>query len=89
VNDAVVASHLSRRAPSLYRLALAAWVVIALLCVGLFWVDLIADYYEIIVPCTEGVPGVLNDCNFAALTRLRCLSGHRGACLCRRMPSLF
>jgi hypothetical protein len=68
MNDAVVAPHLSRRAPSLYRLALAAWVVIALLCVALFWVDLIADYYEIIVPCTEGVPGVFNDCNFAALT---------------------
>lgn len=32
------------------------------------WVDLITDYFEIIVPCTEGVPGVFNDCNGAALT---------------------
>jgi hypothetical protein len=68
MNEALTAPKLSQRSPMLYWLALAAWVVIALLCVALFWVDLVADYYEIIVPCTEGVPGVFNDCNFAALT---------------------
>jgi hypothetical protein len=68
MNDALTALNLSQRSPVLYRLALGGWFVVALLCVGLFWVDLIADYYEIIVPCTEGVPGVFNDCNFAALT---------------------
>jgi hypothetical protein len=68
MNDALTALNLSQRSPVLYRLALGGWFVIALLCVALFWVDLITDYFEIIVPCTEGVPGVFNDCNFAALT---------------------
>jgi hypothetical protein len=68
MNDALTALNLSQRLPVLYRLALGGWFVIALLCVALFWVDLITDYFEIIVPCTEGVPGVFNDCNFAALT---------------------
>jgi hypothetical protein len=68
MNDALAAPSLSQRNPVLYRLALVGWIVIALLCIGLFWVDLVADYFELIVPCTEGVPGVFNNCNFAALT---------------------
>ena len=68
MNDVLTAPNLSQRNPVLYRLALASWMVIALLCVSLFWVDLVTDYFEIIVPCTEGVPGVFNDCNGAALT---------------------
>ncbi len=68
MNDVLTAPNLSQRNPVLYRLALASWMVIALLCVSLFCVDLVTDYLEIIVPCTESVPGVFNDCNFAALT---------------------
>lgn len=68
MNDMLTASNLSQRNPVLHRLALFGWMAIALLCIGLFWVDLVADYYEIVVPCTQGVPGVFNDCNFAALT---------------------
>lgn len=68
MNNVLTTLTLSQRNPIVYRLALLGWVVIALLCMGLFWVDLIADYFEIIVPCTEGLPGVFNDCNFAALT---------------------
>jgi hypothetical protein len=68
MNDVLTTPNLSQRSPLLYRLALAGWIAIALLCVALFWVDLVADYFEIIVPCTEGVPGAFNDCNFAALT---------------------
>lgn len=68
MNNVLTTPNLSQRNPVLYRLALVSWIVIALLCIGLFWVDLIADYFEIIVPCTEGVPGVFNDCNFASLT---------------------
>ena len=68
MDGVLTAPNLSQRNPVMYRLALVGWIAIALLCVGLFWVDLITDYFEIIVPCTEGVPGVFNDCNGAALT---------------------
>ncbi|MEZ4592994.1 MAG: hypothetical protein R3D55_17895 [Chloroflexota bacterium] len=68
MDGVLTAPNLSQRNPVLYRLALVGWMAIALLCVGLFWVDLVTDYFEIIVPCTEGVPGVFNDCNGAALT---------------------
>ena len=68
MSNAIVTARPSQTSAFLYRLALVGWVLIALLCVGLFWVDLFADYFELIVPCTEGIPGVFNDCNFAALT---------------------
>ncbi len=68
MNNVLATPTLSQRRPILYRLALVGWIVIALLCISLFWVDLVADYFDIIVPCMEGVPGVSNECNFAALT---------------------
>ncbi len=52
---------------TLYRLALVGWVAIALVFIALFWIDVVWDYFELSVPCV-GVPGVFNDCNFAALT---------------------
>ena len=57
----------SQRNPLLYRLALAGWVLIALLSIGLFWIDLVYDYFDVIIPCA-GAPGVFNDCNFVSLT---------------------
>ena len=47
--------------------ALAVWVLIALLAVGLFFVDVVTDFSELLVPCA-GAPGVFADCNFAATT---------------------
>ena len=58
MNDAVVAPNLSRRSSVLYRLALVGWVAIALLSIGLFWVDLVYDYFDLLIPCV-GVPGGL------------------------------
>jgi hypothetical protein len=67
MSDAAVAPSLSRRAPVLYRLALVGWVAIALVFIGLFWVDVVYDYFDLLIPCA-GVPGVFNDCNFLSLT---------------------
>lgn len=67
MNSALTIPNLSQRSPLLYRLALVSWVLLALLCIALFWVDLVADYFEMIVPCA-GVPGVFDDCNAASLT---------------------
>jgi hypothetical protein len=46
---------------------LVGWVAIALVFIGLFWVDLVYDYSDLLIPCA-GVPGVYNDCNFLSLT---------------------
>ncbi len=67
MNDALSAPNLSRRTLVLYRMALVGWVIIALLHVGLFWVDFAVDYSELQIPC-PGEPGVFADCNFGALT---------------------
>ncbi len=62
-----ISSPPSQLNPAIRWLALTIWVLIALLHTGLFFVDVVTDYAEVQVPC-EGVPGVFDDCNFAALT---------------------
>jgi hypothetical protein len=47
--------------------ALAIWVLIALLALGLFILDRVTTFSELLVPCA-GVPGVFADCNMAAIT---------------------
>jgi len=67
INNSPTTALPSQRNPVLYRLALAGWVAMAVVFIGLFWVDVVYDYFELIIPCA-GVPGVFNDCNFASLT---------------------
>jgi hypothetical protein len=67
INNSPTTTLLSQRRPVLYRLALVGWIVIALLSIGLFWVDLVYDYFDLLIPCA-GTPGVFNDCNFLSLT---------------------
>ncbi len=68
MNNAPASPRSSLDSRGLYWLVLTGWGLIALLSIGLFWIDLVYDYFEIIVPCA-GVPGVFNDCNFGALTQ--------------------
>ncbi len=67
MNNPLTTVFTARRNPLSRRLMLAVWILLALLPIGLFGVDLIIDYSEMLVPC-QGVPGVFADCNFGAIT---------------------
>ncbi len=68
MNNAPTAPLSPWNSRGLYWLVLTGWGLIALLSIGLFWLDFVYDYFELIIPCA-GVPGVFNDCNFAAFTQ--------------------
>ena len=67
MNNALNAVSTTRRNLVSHRLLLTVWVLVALLQITLFGLDVVTDYSEMLVPCV-GVPGVFDDCNFAAIT---------------------
>ena len=64
---AATTSATAQLQPVVRWFALAVWVLVALLALGLFFVDMVTDYSELLVPCA-GAPGVFAECNFAATT---------------------
>jgi len=67
LKNPAITSPSSQLQPVVRWFALAIWVLVALLATGLFFVDVVAKYFEMLSPCA-GVPGVFADCSFTTIT---------------------
>jgi hypothetical protein len=67
MNNTLNTPALPQRHPILFRIAVAGWILFALLCVALHLLDVVTDFHQVQVPC-EGNLGFVAGCNFLAIS---------------------